>query len=185
MGSHGAVLCAEITTGLDTQEGEGRDRPMQKAKMEIILTKSPQFDELMAGTTPQQAGQQAQRQQQTPGVGSGSGARGGPSQPSSSEDAAAGGAEPSEPGPSSQPQVCGRASSFLARRRARQAGGACTLLLERALWEPSGSASYMQFHAVASVEQGLFRLLADRAIACAAQGATQAAAQDMQRLSLE
>ena len=98
---------AEITTGLDTQEGEGRDRPMQKAKMEIILTKSPQFDELMAGTTSQQPGQQAQRQQQQPrgSSGSGSGAPGGPSQPSSSEDAAAG-AGPSETGASSQPQVC-------------------------------------------------------------------------------
>ena len=61
MGSHGAVLCAEITTGLDTQEGEGRDRPMQKAKMEIILTKSPQFDELMAGTTQGQRRQSSAR----------------------------------------------------------------------------------------------------------------------------
>lgn len=47
---------AEITTGMDTTEGEGRDRPMQKAKMEIILTKSPQFDALMAATASQQQG---------------------------------------------------------------------------------------------------------------------------------
>ncbi|EIE23584.1 hypothetical protein COCSUDRAFT_53397 [Coccomyxa subellipsoidea C-169] len=44
----------KITTGLDTTEEEGRDRPMQKAKMEIILTKSPHFDELMAASASQQ-----------------------------------------------------------------------------------------------------------------------------------
>ncbi|BDA47496.1 Uncharacterized protein At2g34160 [Coccomyxa sp. Obi] len=47
---------SKITTGLDTTEEEGRDRPMQKAKMEIILTKSPQFDELMAASSSQQQG---------------------------------------------------------------------------------------------------------------------------------
>jgi hypothetical protein len=73
---------AEIATGLDTTEGDGRDRPMQKAKMEIILTKSPQFDALMAATTSQQ--QQG-----------GSSSQG--SHPSASEASAA--------GPSSQPEV--------------------------------------------------------------------------------
>ena len=48
------LAAAEISTGLDTTEEEGRDRPMQKAKMEIILTKSPQFDELMAASSSQQ-----------------------------------------------------------------------------------------------------------------------------------
>jgi hypothetical protein len=43
---------------------------MQKAKMEIILTKSPQFDELMAAATSQQP-QQQQQQQQQPGGGGG------------------------------------------------------------------------------------------------------------------
>lgn len=45
---------AGITTGLDTTEEEGRDRPMQKAKMEIILIKSPKFDDLMAASSSQQ-----------------------------------------------------------------------------------------------------------------------------------
>ncbi|KAK9905681.1 hypothetical protein WJX75_004540 [Coccomyxa subellipsoidea] len=67
-----------ITTGLDTTEEEGRDRPMQKAKMEIILTKSPQFDELMAASTSQQPGNSS-----------------GPQAP---------GASPPGRGPSSQPQ---------------------------------------------------------------------------------
>lgn len=63
---------AEITTGLDTTEEEGRDRPMQKAKMEIILTKSPQFDELMAASSSQQ-----QSSSSSPGA-SGSNPPGGP-----------------------------------------------------------------------------------------------------------
>ncbi|CAL8472066.1 g11608 [Coccomyxa elongata] len=45
---------SRITTGLDTTEEEGRDRPMQKAKMEIILIKSPQFNDLMAASSSQQ-----------------------------------------------------------------------------------------------------------------------------------
>jgi hypothetical protein len=73
------VWVAGITTGLDTTEEEGRDRPMQKAKMEIILTKSPQFDELMAASTSQQPGNSS-----------------GPQAP---------GASPPGRGPSSQPQV--------------------------------------------------------------------------------
>ena len=62
---------AGIITGLDTTEEEGRERPMQKAKMEIILTKSPQFDELMAAATSQQPPQQQQQQQQQQGGGGG------------------------------------------------------------------------------------------------------------------
>ena len=46
--------CAEITTGLDTTDDAGRERPVQKAKMEIILIKTPQFDALMEASTGQQ-----------------------------------------------------------------------------------------------------------------------------------
>ncbi|CAK0783196.1 hypothetical protein CVIRNUC_006395 [Coccomyxa viridis] len=44
----------KITTGLDTTDDAGRERPVQKAKMEIILIKTPQFDALMEASTGQQ-----------------------------------------------------------------------------------------------------------------------------------
>ena len=46
--------CAEITTGLDTTDDAGRERPVQKAKMEIIMIKTPQFDALMEASAGQQ-----------------------------------------------------------------------------------------------------------------------------------
>ncbi len=99
-GSHYHVCGAEITTGLDTTEEEGRDRPMQKAKMEIILTKSPQFDELMAASASQQHGGSS-----------------GPQAP---------GGHPPGMGPSSQPQVTPR---NLAHRAKTQPTMGCPLAL--------------------------------------------------------
>ena len=52
------VLRAEITTGLDTTDDAGRERPVQKAKMEIIMVKTPQFDSLMEASS---SGQQQQQ----------------------------------------------------------------------------------------------------------------------------
>ena len=49
-------VLAEITTGLDTTDDAGRERPVQKAKMEIIMIKTPQFDALMEASTAQQQG---------------------------------------------------------------------------------------------------------------------------------
>ncbi|CAL5220878.1 g2966 [Coccomyxa viridis] len=49
----------KITTGLDTTDDAGRERPVQKAKMEIIMVKTPQFDSLMEASS---SGQQQQQQ---------------------------------------------------------------------------------------------------------------------------
>lgn len=53
-----ALLRAEITTGLDTTDDAGRERPVQKAKMEIIMVKTLQFDSLMEASS---SGQQQQQ----------------------------------------------------------------------------------------------------------------------------
>ena len=53
-------IVAEITTGLDAFNDDGRERAVQKPKMEIILRKSEEFDEVMANQTrAPQAAQQA------------------------------------------------------------------------------------------------------------------------------
>lgn len=56
---HSCVDAAEITTGLDAFNDDGRERAVQKPKMEIILRKSDEFDEVMANQTrgPQSAQQ--------------------------------------------------------------------------------------------------------------------------------
>jgi len=43
--------CAEITTGLDAFNDDGRERAVQKPKMEIVLRKSEDFDQAMAQQT--------------------------------------------------------------------------------------------------------------------------------------
>ena len=42
---------AEITTGLDAFNDDGRERAVQKPKMEIVLRKSEEFDQVMAQQT--------------------------------------------------------------------------------------------------------------------------------------
>jgi hypothetical protein len=42
------LVGAELTTMLDSIADDGRQRPVQKPKMEIILGKSEQFDQIMA-----------------------------------------------------------------------------------------------------------------------------------------
>ena len=45
------IECTGITTGLDAFNDDGRERAVQKPKMEIVLRKSDSFDQVMAQQT--------------------------------------------------------------------------------------------------------------------------------------